>query len=657
MNLKKISSSYSLQLTIVSIFFLVLIGTTWIYWAGLHGAYLLDDTPNLSSLGDFNENSDKFTDIVRFSTEGVASQLGRPVSLITFALQTHYWQSSVWHFRYVNLMIHLLNGCFIFWLFLYITRIMALSEKRGLWLALLTASLWLLHPFQVSTVLYIIQRMAELSVLFTLAALLIYVRSRQRLASNLITPTAFWIWISIGIGLGGILATLSKENGVLLVLYVLALEVTVLRSLPKPRYWQIWSGLFLYLPILVLASYFIWNLEGLLKGYEIRHFTMGERLLTQTRILTEYLFKILIPHPHTYGLFQDDYTVSRSLLTPPSTVIAVGFVTLMLVAAWLWRKTYPIFTLAVLWFLAGHILESSFIGLMLYFEHRNYLPMLGVLFAVIYGILWIFDYMRSILLRKVVVILCAFYLGLFVVATWLETDLWGKPLLQAKLWAYDHPLSRQAQSHAAAIFGEVGLVQETEKYYLHMVKAFPEDSGPYVLWLSGTCLSQDMPLPNIPEVMRHLSTTKGDNAMINGLNTLVEQYGTGDCTRLKADTIETVLKTLTENKKILNNYQKSLYQLYARFYSFQKRYAEAIVMADKSLSLSPNNKHLRFQRGVWLLIMGRYADALDEIAQIRANLNIVSDIVYLEQLNRLEKVIQKKILEIQQKQNDNHLSN
>ncbi|RKZ70641.1 MAG: hypothetical protein DRR19_33295, partial [Candidatus Parabeggiatoa sp. nov. 1] len=268
-----------LPLTIVGLFFIVLIGATWIYWAGLHGTYLLDDNPNLSSLGDINESTDKFTEIVRFTTEGTAGQLGRPVSLITFALQTHYWHGNVWHFRYVNLMIHLVSGCLIFWLLLYLTRIMALPEKRGLWLALLTTSLWLLHPFQVSTVLYVVQRMTELSALFTLAALLIYVRSRQRFAEGLLTPTAFWISISIGIGLGGILATLSKENGVLLVLYVLVLEATVLRTLPKPRYWPIWGGLFLYLPLLILASYFIWHFNGILGGYQIRHFTMGERLL------------------------------------------------------------------------------------------------------------------------------------------------------------------------------------------------------------------------------------------------------------------------------------------------------------------------------------------------------------------------------------------
>ncbi len=651
-------SSPPLPLTIVGLFFLVLIGTTWIYWAGLHGAYLLDDNPNLSALGDINESTDKFTDIVRFTTEGTAGQLGRPVSLITFALQTHYWHGNVWHFRYVNLMIHLVSGCLIFWLLLYLTRIMALPEKRGLWLALLTTSLWLLHPFQVSTVLYVVQRMTELSALFTLAALLIYVRSRQRFAEGLLTPTAFWISISIGIGLGGILATLSKENGVLLVLYVLVLEATVLRVLPKPRYWQIWGGLFLYLPLLILASYFIWHFNGILGGYQIRHFTLGERLLTQTRILIEYLFKILIPQPHTYGLFQDDFTVSRSLLEPVTTVFAVGFLTLTFASALLWRNKYPVFALGVLWFLAGHLLESSFIGLMLYFEHRNYLPMLGVLFASIYGFFWVFDRMQVISLRKLAILFSAVYLGLFAAATWLETDLWGKPLVQAKLWAEEHPQSRQAQSHAAALFGEVGLVQETKAYYQHMVKVFPEDSGPYVLWLSGTCLNQEMPLPdNIPEVMRHLSTTTGDNAMISGLDALMEQYRLGQCTRLKTETIEVLLKTLTDNKNILNSYKKSLYQLYARFYSFQGRFAEAIRMADKSLAFSANNKHLRLQRLVWLQIEGRYAEALEEIAKIRDHLNLVSDLVYLEDLNRVEKAIQKRILEIQQKQNDNHTSN
>ena len=322
---------------------------------------------------------------------------------------------------------------------------------------------------------------------------------------------------------------------------------------------------------------------------------------------------------------------------------------LMFFAALFWRKKYPIFALGVLWFLAGHILESSFIGLMLYFEHRNYLPMLGILFAGLYGFFWIFDYMRVTYLRKVAIWFSIFYLSLFAMVTWLETGLWGQPLVQAKMWAEQHPQSRQAQSHAAALFGEVGLVEETKKYYQHMVKAFPEDSGPYILWLSGTCFNQKMSLPDdIQDVIRHLSTTKADNAMINGLNSLIEQYALGQCTRLKTETIETVLNTLTENENILSSYKNYLYRLHARFYSLQGRFADAIDMADKSLSLSPNNKHFQLQRLVWLQIEGRYVEALEEIAKIRANLNIVSDVIYLDDLKLGEKIIREKIRENQQ---------
>ncbi len=126
-----------------------------------------------------------------------------------------------------------------------------------------------------------------------------------------------------------------------------------------------------------------------------------------------------------------------------------------------------------------------------------------------------------------------------------------------------------------------------------------------------------------------------------GLDSLLEQYALGQCTRLKTETIETILNTLTENENILNSYKDKLYRLYARFYSLQGRFAEAIDMADKSLSISPNSKHFQFQRIIWLQREKRYAEALEEIAKIRANLNLFSDVVYLEDLKRGEKIIRE----------------
>jgi len=636
------SSCHRLQLVIASVFFVILMSTTWVYWDGLEGSRLLDDTVNLQSLELINNRADKFTEIVRFSTEGVASQLGRPVSLLSFALQAHHWPFGLWSFKYVNLKIHLINGCLIFWLLLYITRIMALSERRALLLSLLTTSLWLLHPLQVSTVLYTVQRMVELSALFTLAALLIYVRSRQQLAQGLLTPRAFWIWISLGIGLGGILATLSKENGVLLVLYVLVLEATVLRSLPKPRYWQAWSGVFLYLPLLLLAGYFVFTFDNILKAYEIRPFTLGERLLTETRILFDYLFKILIPLPHSYGLYHDDYVISRHLLAPMTTVFAVAFITLMLVAALVWRRQYPVFALAVLWFLASHVLESSFIGLMLYFEHRNYLAVLGVVFAVIYGILWMFDRMRDAFLRKAAILFSALYLLLFSVVTGLETDLWGKPLIQAAVWAEEHPRSRNAQSHAASLFLVAGYDKKVLEYYRQMVEAFPEDSGPYAIWLGGSCYNNKIPLPEIEKVIRSFQNSKGDIATINGLQSALHIKAAGACAHLGSETIDTLFKTLIENPVFIASYKDEIYHLYARFYGDEKRYDDAIRMADKSLSLVPN-LHLQLQRLIWLQLAGRDREALEGIAKTRADLNVSERYLYLENLNEGEKLIRGRL--------------
>lgn len=642
------NSSLQLQFTAASIFFLVLIITVWIYWIGLPGAYLLDDMANLDALERINKSSDKFTEIIRFSLEGIASQLGRPISLFTFALQAHHWSDPAWHFKYVNLMIHLLNGCLIFWLLWCITRIMAMPEKRGLWLALLTTSLWLLHPFQVSTVLYVVQRMTELAAFFTLAALLIYVRSRQQLAQGLLTPTVFWILLSLGIGLGGLLATLSKENGILLVLYVLVLEATVLRTLPKPRYWQLWAWVFLYLPLLALVAYFILTFDNILKGYETRDFTLVERLLTQARILIDYLVKILIPRLQSYGLFQDDFPLSQSLLNPPSTVIAVGFISLMGLAAFLWRKKYPIFALAVLWFLAGHLLESSFIGLMLYFEHRNYLPMLGILFAISYGSFWLFDQMRVTSLRQAAFFFSGLYFLLFVVITRLETDLWGKPLLQTVVWAEQHPRSRLAQSQAASTYVSLGNKPKALETYQHMVNVFPKDSGPYALWLGATCGKLNLPLPDMEQVIQRFQSTPGDTATFNILQSIIDLQAAGHCSQLSFETVNMLLQTMTKNSSITNYYKSELYRLYARFYSNQKRYADAIRMADNSLSLSPD-RNLRFQKLIWLQAEGRYREALAEIAKIRAGLNLFSSGLYAEELNRGERFIQQKIQEIEQK--------
>lgn len=625
-------------------FFAVLLCTVWLYWGGLGGIYLLDDEPNLDDLA----NVHSINDFGQFMTEGVSSQLGRPLSLLTFALQAHNWQSNPWSFKYVNLMIHLLNGCLVFWLIFYLTRLLKFPERRSLLLALLTASLWLWHPLQVSTVLYVVQRMTQLSTLFTLAGLILYLHGRQKLALGQLKVG--FVWVSLAVGLGGILATLSKENGILLVLYILVLEITVLHTLPKPRYWRVWSWIFLYLPLLLLSFYFASHIGSLLGAYETRDFTMGERLLTQARVLSDYLSKILLPNPNTLSLFQDDFPISHNLFNPPTTLIAVGFILIVFVAAIKLRRTFPIFSLGVLWFLAGHVLESSFIGLVIAFEHRNYLPSLGIMFAAIYGMLWLVNWMLNSQLRKVVIVLSVCLFSLAPVMTWLETDLWGRPVRQAVLWAKQKPLSRYAQSHAAVVLSRIGNFSEVEKYYRHMVKVFPKDSSPYLLWLAAVCADDEITLPNIEQVVHHLKTSRIDIATPSALKFMVNHHIDGKCKRLSSDTLHRLFKVVLNNPTSVF-YEVPIYFRYGELYASEQNYDKAVLMLEQVLTRK-NIPQVKMQRIFWLIKANRFEKALTAIKQMRGELTKLSSHFYANDLNHFEHLaikLQKIFEEIEQK--------
>ena len=648
-NMFKTNSSHISSLIYGSLFFLVLIATIGIYWQGLGGIFLFD---NEVYLGDLNSVANGTRSIFFFSFEGIAaSPLGRPLSYLTFALQANDWPLTFvmqandwpynpWQFKYVNLMIHLLNGCLVFWFILLITRLMALPEKRCLLLALLTTSVWLLHPLQTSAVLYVVQRTTQLSAFFTLAGLLVYLQGRQLMAQDQIKSGFFWI--TIGIVFGAVLATLSKENGVLLVLYVIVLEATVLRALPKPRYWQIWSGVFLYLPLILLASYFIIHFDSLLQSYETHHFTMGERLLTQAGILTEYIAKILLLHPYDFGLFHDDYPVSRTLLTPISTLITVSFVIVALVIAVWVRRLWPFFAFGILWFFAGHLLESSFIGLTLYFEYRNYLPMLGLIFFTIYGFLRLFDYMFVASLRRIAILACLLWWSIFPMITWSETYIWGRPVAQSVVWTREHTHSLAVQTHSAIFYLRLREYGEANGYIKDAVEIFPELTTSQLYLTALTCLSKRdgyVYQYDKHKIISKLQTSKFDRATPALLTFIVNEWKKGRC-ELGSSMIDGMFNALLANP---NNtaHHAHFYHQYAAFHAEIKRFDLAVKALKQALVLR-DSLPWRLNLVELLLANNQFDEAAAYLQEIRTQLNPLKAYLYEKDFAFFELQIQKK---------------
>jgi hypothetical protein len=428
-----------------------------VYWPGLNGPLILDDIVNLQLFRDLSENGRLTLWSVLAERGGILG--GRPVSWASFYANWLLTDDDIWFLKLTNLGLHLCNGILAFMLARALFGLRAQDEGRGetIWLAGFTAAFWLLMPMQVSTVLYVIQRMALLSALFSMLGLLSYVHGRIRLNARLrgghmlVLASLLLFWP---------LAALSKQNGALLVFVLLALELLALRPvLPTPR-WPL--RVVAICSVVVVVAGVVWltvDPSRLTTAYQIRNFTLLERLLTQPRVLLDYaLNATLIPGGTPFGLFHDDFPVSRSLFDPMSTMPVLVGVLALPIAAWRVRHgPAGLIGFGLVLFLVAHSLEAGPFPLEIYFEHRNYFPSLGLALALggLLGVLGVRIARARAVAALAVLILCGhFVLTATRVVVWTSWD----AIIEAN--AANHARSPRAQAGKAILHFQAGRLHE-----------------------------------------------------------------------------------------------------------------------------------------------------------------------------------------------------
>jgi tetratricopeptide (TPR) repeat protein len=455
--------------------------TYWIYSHGFTGNFKLDDFPNLYQLSHVTD----LDTLLLFISSGNAGPSGRPLALLSFVLNQPWWNIDAEPFLYTNTLIHLINGLLLAWL-TYRLLHASYGESNAATAALIAAALWLLHPMFASTTLYVIQRMTSLSLTFVLGGLLGYVVSRQAACAR---PIGSIIGMTASIVLGTALAVLCKENGAVLPALAWLTEAVFLsRENPEGKLKR-WRQALTVMPTLALLAYIAYLLPGLPASYASRDFTLGERLLTEARVLLDYLRLLIVPIRSQMGLFHDDYVISHSWGNPPTTLPAVLAIIGMLSFAIIYRKKYPVLFFAVGWFFISHVMESSVIPLELYFEHRNYLPAIGLAIACGIGFISITPHLRRL----------AFALGLLYLTlisfVLLETATqWGNTMVAAELWYQENPNSDRAVQFYAQSLSTYNRLDEIDELYKRIIKEKPENSSHRLQQLITYCLRQE-PLP------------------------------------------------------------------------------------------------------------------------------------------------------------------
>ena len=579
----------------------IIVATFFIYHQGLNSPFIFDDIPNLNPMGN-HQQLGFWHDVGLFLLQGDSGPMGRPLSLISFYLS----------FKYTNILLHLLNGVLIFWLALKLTHsTISLDHSHHYWIAILACSIWLVHPIQLNTVLYVIQRMTELSTLFMLTGMLSYLYGRELLTHR---PLHGWLWMLLGGGISLLLSMLSKETGVLLVVYILVIEYTLLRPFGKlsPKHLNIGLGIAAWLPFLLLLGYLL--MTGLnSSNYGARPFDASQRLLTETRVLWDYLSSIFLPNPSKLTLFHDDFSISQHWLEPVTTLPAVlGIVSLMGLALWV-RAKQPIITFAIAWFLGGHLLESTTVPLELYFEHRNYLPLFGIAFA-----LGWYAVTLTIRWRWAVQLILAGYLVTALAVTQQGVVQWTNPLQMVGGWLQDHPRSQRTMEALDAIIGEK-ISSETRQQLLQELRTISAttQSSSYLIFrdLELACQAKTLQHETLMAALTQLATSGYVNPTSKAYADFIVQWLDNRCGSLPAED----LLSFTETLRTFPNLQqgdmpRTLHYWQAEIQVTQGNLGQTMHHMETAYQLQPS-LDMVFIQAHYLSSAGLYEEALTKLQQ------------------------------------------
>lgn len=436
-----------------------LLAATWFaYHFGLTSGWFLDDYGNIVNNEALHLDRLTLPALWHAVWSFDAGPLGRPISLASFAVERYLFGLNPYVFKVTNLALHLVTTVLIAGFTRSLLQAWRARFKpdvdawRVEWIALAVAACWALHPVNLTPILYAVQRETILANLFMAGGLWAYVAIRRHLATR---------WLTLGI-LAAVtivftaLAAFSKEIGALLPLLLFLVEFFVLGFRDRdgsraPRLWLFYLALLVVPGILGLW----WMLPGAFPpAYVKRPFSLGERVLTEGRVVVFYLGLVVAPRLSAMGLYHDDFTISQGLLSPPTTLLSFVLVAALFALAWWLRKRRPLVALGIVWFFAAQALESTIWPLEIAFEHRIYLADWGIILA---AFALVILPLRRLPWRRAGIALCLLVIVSLGLATTVRAWHWRSNLELAKVLAHNHPDSPRSTYLLARLYTNLAL--------------------------------------------------------------------------------------------------------------------------------------------------------------------------------------------------------
>ena len=614
------------------------------YWPGLPGAFVFDDYGSISNNPAIKLTVLSAQGLLQAALSAPVGGLLRPISSLSFALDAYFFGVNPEPFKITNICIHLMVGSLLWFLARELLRAYRTSSGKMLedrtiaWLSLAVSTLWLVHPLNLTSVLYSVQRDNSLGALFTAAAILSYLVGRRHGLEG--TGGHWHIWVLTPLCM--LIGMLCKENAALTPVFILVIEFTLLgfrgaHGRPNREIFCFFI-VFLILPLLAAGALAVLKPGSVSGGYGGRDFTLYERLLSECRILLDYLRWTLIPDLRQLALFHDDISPSRGLLTPVTTLPSVIVILGILLAAVVFRRRAPLLSFGMLWFFAGHLMESTVLPLELVFEHRNYLPIFGLIFGSIGTLYPLAAEHGRALTAKALLALCILLLAL---TTAMRSADWRTELTYARSESMHHPHS--ARALAELQWAYLGYVVSTKD-----TRLIPQvlDAAERSKAADPGSINQEIALAymydnlqDLPQAKLHLqvaaeeaSTASPSSTLQVALQTLIIMTGR-DSKPLFAD-ISLVFQHAIQNPKLMSNvcYGGGIWNTYGIFLRATDEVPAALSAAHKAISMCPGDVLMRTNFTDLLLTYGDTRDAGLQLDALRG----VRDLRFMPTIHRLQ---------------------
>ncbi|TAL25673.1 MAG: tetratricopeptide repeat protein [Nitrospirae bacterium] len=401
-------------------FFLIALLGFLIYSNTFNVPFHWDDTPNIVA-------NYKLKDLSNFWPPSESRWFG----YLTFALNYYFRGMNTTGYHAVNLAIHIFNAILVYWLvvltFTFKTPYflppfnspLAKGGYRGV--ALFSALLFVSHPIQTQAVTYIVQRFTSLATMFYLLSLVMYIKFRSQQSAisgqQKLYATRYTLYaVSL---VSAILAMKTKEIAFTLPVVIALYEFMFFEGKIKRR--------ILYLLPLLLTMFIIpLSLIGIDKpvgdaigelreaSQETEQMSRWSYLFTQFRVIITYIRLLVLPINQNLDY---DYPIYHSFFNPEVFLSFLFLLSIFGLGVYLLHRSrlklqsspplnpllvkegygeVRIISFGIFWFFITLSVESSIIPIRdVIFEHRLYLPVIGIIIVFVSATFYILQAMTQ----------------------------------------------------------------------------------------------------------------------------------------------------------------------------------------------------------------------------------------------------------------------